>query len=688
VLTDLSFQYDSTRNPLETAETTPAGEWPLGSRQVARTSARYDDAYRLRQIDLQYASQSPVAFDDVAISPLAPEAAGNRAFPVVETAPNRVRQETFDYDWMGNVTAADDDVHLFDRSTGIVSLTSDHPHRVASLKQGGMKADLTYDAAGNVIRVELTRDKPCAARCPVVYGYQWDELGRLAGGFRSDAFPGGGQPVVAVAISYVYNGEGARVLKILALVPVKDLQEVKYSADIFDTLRLEGTSFDPEVGDYVQDARTERVYLSSPAGALGVALFHAPDAPSGTAGRSRVFLALPDPLGSPAFIIDKETSELVEHATFEAAGVAEADFRPDRWGSFRYQYRHTGHADDSEIGLVNFGSRYYAPMLGRWLSPDPLTVHAMAGDMNPYRFVRGSPLRLVDPIGLQDNDCDVMTPGCGFSETFPSNPDVGVGHAAGVGGGSGTTGSSRRSGAAPTPLPTPPDPGVPIKAFDSPAGALALAIGQSNVQLDLPAGYHVNIGRYQIAAANALTGMFVDTMLDSLTPLRLNRVLEHQLAPSVGALKERLTIEAGETAKGDISKQAGEAAVFVGSVLALKDLDPEYIRPDGHHIFPQMFKEWFRETLKINVDRYIAYIPPEVHEMLHSSAGIPGVARSGGLWNWNWKVWIDSFKGGPPPTAEQAFEHARFLLEAFDVYSLPSRTAPVPRAASGVWLQP
>jgi hypothetical protein len=164
-----------------------------------------------------------------------------------------------------------------------------------------VKADVSYDNAGNVTQVQLTRDKPCPARCPALYNYQWDELGRLAGGSRSDAIPGLGPPQVVATVSYIYDGDGARVLK--SLGPAKFLAQLTFSVDIFDTLRLKGTSFDAATGDYLQDARSERVYLSSPAGTLGVALLHAPDAPSGTAGRTRVFLVLPDSSDRPPSLL-------------------------------------------------------------------------------------------------------------------------------------------------------------------------------------------------------------------------------------------------------------------------------------------------------------------------------------------------------------------------------------------------
>src|SRR6202034_2602634 len=82
--------------------------------------------------------------------------------------------------------------------------------------------------------------------------------------------------------------------------------------------------------------------------------------------------------------------------------------RPTRWCSFRGLVRYTSHEDDAEVGLVYFGVRYYAPQVGRWISPDPLTIHGLSGDLNPYAFVRGSPAGNADPLGLDtDTDDDI-----------------------------------------------------------------------------------------------------------------------------------------------------------------------------------------------------------------------------------------------------------------------------------------
>src|SRR5688572_9857736 len=84
-------------------------------------------------------------------------------------------------------------------------------------------------------------------------------------------------------------------------------------------------------------------------------------------------------------------------------GGAESDYRPERWAGFREDYRFTGKEDDVEVGLVYFGKRFLSTSLNRWMSADPLEVHAPGeADPNLYAYVRGQLLRAVDPLGLND----------------------------------------------------------------------------------------------------------------------------------------------------------------------------------------------------------------------------------------------------------------------------------------------
>jgi RHS repeat-associated protein len=61
------------------------------------------------------------------------------------------------------------------------------------------------------------------------------------------------------------------------------------------------------------------------------------------------------------------------------------------------RYRYTGKERDRETGLYYYGARYYAPWLGRWISPDSrLTEPGL------YNYVRDRPTNLIDPDGRQD----------------------------------------------------------------------------------------------------------------------------------------------------------------------------------------------------------------------------------------------------------------------------------------------
>ncbi len=68
--------------------------------------------------------------------------------------------------------------------------------------------------------------------------------------------------------------------------------------------------------------------------------------------------------------------------------------------------RSPGKERDAESGLDNFGARYYASSMGRWMSPDPSGLE-FADPTNPqsfnlYSYSQNNPLTNTDPTGL---DC-------------------------------------------------------------------------------------------------------------------------------------------------------------------------------------------------------------------------------------------------------------------------------------------
>jgi RHS repeat-associated protein len=60
------------------------------------------------------------------------------------------------------------------------------------------------------------------------------------------------------------------------------------------------------------------------------------------------------------------------------------------------QYRYSGKERDSVTGFYYYGFRYYAPWLGRWMSPDPAGT---VDGLNLYAFVGGNPSSWVDGDG-------------------------------------------------------------------------------------------------------------------------------------------------------------------------------------------------------------------------------------------------------------------------------------------------
>jgi len=73
-------------------------------------------------------------------------------------------------------------------------------------------------------------------------------------------------------------------------------------------------------------------------------------------------------------------------------GSAGGDLTPFKWkGQAGYV------TDDYQSGLVYCWNRYYDPMIGRWISRDPI---GLEGGINTYEYCGGNPIMYVDPEGL------------------------------------------------------------------------------------------------------------------------------------------------------------------------------------------------------------------------------------------------------------------------------------------------
>jgi RHS repeat-associated protein len=100
-------------------------------------------------------------------------------------------------------------------------------------------------------------------------------------------------------------------------------------------------------------------------------------------------------LGSSSVITDSSGNVQEQTDFFPYGGIAYTI------GGDENRYKFTGKERDSESSLDNFGARYFASTMGRFLSPDPISgTLANPQSLNRYVYVFNNPLTLTDPTGM------------------------------------------------------------------------------------------------------------------------------------------------------------------------------------------------------------------------------------------------------------------------------------------------
>ncbi len=426
LLQDDEITYDVVSNPIEVHDWRIPDEWPDGAKPVTK-KAQYDDLYRVKRVDYQYA-----AGDDVWKSPFDAENSGTaalqdsrRAKPSPHVAfDKRVLSQTYSYDWLGNTSQTDDDAHgFYDRSLGTIGNgaltgTDPRPYQLASadnLSSPGIRTGrlaARYDDCGNLTRLAVDRNGTClpsGSACNQLFAYEWDEVGRLTRARRWDSSSSAvsviDNPLGLGAVADLTNAYDAGDQRVIKTAKDSTSAE-RHSVYIFASLELRRAEF--VGGEYDVSAATEVGYLFANGVRLARLVYEpashdVPTFPSGE--RLHVFFELGDNLGSASVVLDQATGELVERTTYEAYGTTESDYRPERWSAFREDYKFTGKEEDVTVGLHYFGKRFLSTHLNRWISPDPLEVHVGgSGDLNVYAYVSGRTLKNVDPLGLFPED--------------------------------------------------------------------------------------------------------------------------------------------------------------------------------------------------------------------------------------------------------------------------------------------
>lgn len=117
--------------------------------------------------------------------------------------------------------------------------------------------------------------------------------------------------------------------------------------------------------------------------------------PAGAGGGVTVKYQHTDALGTPVSVTDasRNVIERTENEPYGRVGN-----RPLRDGA-----GYTGHVEDAATGLNYMQQRYYDPVIGRFLSVDPVTALSNpVGMFNRYKYAANNPYSFVDPDGRQE----------------------------------------------------------------------------------------------------------------------------------------------------------------------------------------------------------------------------------------------------------------------------------------------
>lgn len=107
--------------------------------------------------------------------------------------------------------------------------------------------------------------------------------------------------------------------------------------------------------------------------------------------QDNVYAPLLDVQGNIRRLIHAKTGTVVAQYTYSAFGE-----QPDNDQAVLNPWQYAAKRLDFDLGLIDFGKRYYDPQLGRWLTLDPISF---LNNRNLYQYNFNNPFRYHDPNG-------------------------------------------------------------------------------------------------------------------------------------------------------------------------------------------------------------------------------------------------------------------------------------------------
>lgn len=268
------------------------------------------------------------------------------------TSPTHCWGESFGYDTWGNFLS------IGVASSAYTGCTQESLSVTASAQNRISTSGYTYDTAGNM-----------TAGPPTGTTYTYNAENQMT------------QAATSSATGYVYDGDGKRVEKTAGGVPSK-LYWYGLGGDALD--ETDGT------GSTTNSSFNEYVFFSGKRIAKRDA-------------SNNVFYYAADHLGTSRVIAQVPAGQSSATLCYDADFYPFGGERPPYTNTCSQNYKFTGKERDSESSLDNFGARYNASSLGRFMSADPKPRSARAIDpqrWNRYTYARNNPLQFVDPDGM------------------------------------------------------------------------------------------------------------------------------------------------------------------------------------------------------------------------------------------------------------------------------------------------
>lgn len=344
---------------------------------------------------------------------------------------NLLRQLTYSYDSVGNITGLQDTQpgqveHQVFTYDGLYRLSRFEVHQNDASGALLRAGDYSYNATGNLLQFPETK--------PLTFSYGHSQHpGRLTTVTQADQ---------QQTISYNQRGH---------IRAFGDLQQIEFDPldRVSRIVKTDGTelrfAYDPQsrriLKEVTQGDETTRIHY-----ATGLYEQH----PTHTIrhiylGRQlvaseKVTSAAPDSPTVAYYLADHHGTVLL--AT-DAAGNIIHNQRYSPFGTALDQSdaldRYLGRERDVETGLLHLGARYYAPALGRFISPDwyvlenPTKPMRMPQGYNLYGYAMNNPLIFKDPSGLWFGLDDLIVAAVGFAVGFASGLIYGLANGQGWG---------------------------------------------------------------------------------------------------------------------------------------------------------------------------------------------------------------------------------------------------------------